>query len=203
MARSNAIRALGESVLEMMREACPLAELQLDTQTKFEFASFNTLTDSKPPPEGFYLCLWRVGIGGMPRNLPPRRDRAGMVFKPSLPLDLYFLMLPVAKTADKQTSMLGWVLSFMHDLPALTGETINRYTKGAPAVFEPEESVELIADPLSTADYLALWDRVKTGFQAGMTYVARMVLIDSLQPESGGGLVTARRFDFAGNKVGP
>ena len=201
MARSNAIRALGESVLEMMREACPLAELQLDTQTKFELASFNTLTDTTSPPEGFYLCLWRVGIGGMPRNLPPRRNRAGMLFKPSLPLDLYYLMLPVAKTADKQTSMLGWSLGFMHDLPALTGETINRYTKGAPAVFEPEESVELIADPLSTADYLALWDRVKTGFQAGMTYVARMVLIDSVQPELSGGLVTERRFDLARNEV--
>ncbi len=201
MARSNAIRAIGESVLEMMREVCPLAELQLDTQTKFEFASFNTLIDHTRPPEGFYLCLWRVGIGGMPRHLPPRRDRVGRVFKPSLPLDLYFLLLPVAGTADKQTSMLGWALGFMHDLPSLNGETINRYTKGTPAIFDPEETVELIADPLSTADYLALWDRVKTGFQAGMTYVARMVLIDSEQAEVSGGLVTERRFDLARSEV--
>ena len=82
----------------------------------------------------------------------------------------------------------------MNDLPVLSGETINRYTEGEPAVFDPDESVELIADPLTTADYLALWDRVKTGFQAGMTYVARMVLIDSDRPEVQGRLVTERDF---------
>jgi predicted ATPase len=65
-----------------------------------------------------------------------------------------------------------------------------------PAVFAADEAVELIADPLATADYLALWDRVKTGFQAGMTYVARMVLIDSEQPEVQGRLVSEREFGW-------
>lgn len=194
MARYEAIRAVGESVLSVMRDACPFTDLQLATDAKFEFAFFNTLVAESPPPEGFYFCLWRVGIGGSPRRLPPRRDRTGQVFKPSLPLDLYFLLLPVASSADKQALMLGWALRFMNELPALSGETINRYTKGEPTVFDATESVELIADPLGTADYLALWDRVKTGFQAGMTYVARMVLIDSEQPEVQGRLVTERDF---------
>lgn len=195
MAQHDAIRALGESVLEMMRLACPHASLQLEPQTAFAFASFNTLINTTPPPqEGFYLCLWRVGISGMPRMLPPRHARGGLVFKPSLPLDLYFLLLPIARSADKQAQMLGWALGFMHTLPPLTGETINRYTKGSPSVFAAEESVELIADPLATADYLALWDRVKSGFQAGMTYVARAVLIDSDQIEPQSALVTEREF---------
>lgn len=197
MAQYAAIRAVGESVLELMREACPVADLQLDASPKFELASLGSLTEGQAvPAEGFYLVLWRVGIGGSPRNLPPRRTRDGRVFKPSLPVDLYFLMLPIAAKADKQTQMLGWALAFLHQLPALSGELINRYTKGSPAVFQPEESVELIADPLSIVDYLSLWDRVKTGFQAGMTYVARMVLIDIDQPEPSGALVTQRRFDL-------
>jgi hypothetical protein len=198
MAHYNAIRSLGESVLELMRQACPLADLQLEPQTPFALVSFNTLLAVTPPPEdGFYLCLWRVGISGMPRMLPPRRTRDGRVYTPSLPLDLYFLLLPLAKGADKQAQMLGWALGFMHTLPALTGETINRYTKGSPMVFAPEESVEMIADPLATADYLALWDRVKSGFQAGMTYVARMVLIDSDQPDPQSALVTERVFGMS------
>lgn len=194
MAQYTAIRAVGESVLEMMREACPTADLQLGQSPKFELASLASLTGEAAPAEGFYLCLWRVGIGGMPRNLPPRRHRDGRLFKPSLPLDLHFLLLPVAASADKQTQMLGWALGFMQQLPALSGETINRYTKGGPAVFAAEESVELIADPLATSDYLALWDRIKTGFQAGMTYVARMVLIDSDTPQPQGAPVTERQF---------
>ena len=194
MAGYQAIRAVGESVLAMMQDTCPLAALQLPAGTKFEHASFNTLVADPRPPEGFYLCLWRVGIGGSPRKLPPRRTAAGQLYKPSLPVDLYYLLLPIASSADKQALMLGWALGFMNDLPTLSGETINRYTKGEPSVFDAGESVELIAEPLSTADYLALWDRVKTGFQAGMTYVARMVLIDSEQPESQGRLVSERQF---------
>lgn len=197
MAHYAAIRAVGESVLEMMREVCPVADLQLGAAPKFELTSLGRLTDTQnPPPEGFYLVLWRVGIGGSPRNLPPRRARDGRIFKPSLPVDLYFLLLPVAANADKQTQMLGWALSFMHQLPMLSGETINRYTLGSPSVFEPEESVELIADPLAIADYLSLWDRVKSGFQAGMTYVARMVLLDADQPQVQGVPVVQRQFDI-------
>jgi len=195
MARYTAIRAVGESVLELMREACPADDLQLGSSPAFELASLGSLTEGQTPPaDGFYLILWRVGIGGSPRNLPPRRARDGRVYKPSLPVDLYFLLLPVASRPDKQTQMLGWALTFLHQLPALSGEVINRYTKGSPAIFQPEESVELIADPLSTVDYLSLWDRVKSGFQAGMTYVARMVLLDVEQIEPMGALVTERRF---------
>ncbi|MBI3347815.1 MAG: DUF4255 domain-containing protein [Burkholderiales bacterium] len=203
MAQYAAIRAVGESVLELMREACPVADLQLGASPKFELASLGSLTDGQAAPaEGFYLVLWRVGIGGSPRNLPPRRGRDGRLYKPSLPVDLYFLMLPVSPTADKQTQMLGWALAFLHQLPALGGEVINRYTKGSPAVFQPEESVVLIADPLGTVDYLSLWDRVKTGFQAGMTYVARMVLLDIDQPEPGGAPVVERRFGLGAGGQG-
>ena len=203
MAQYAAIRAVGESVLELMREACPVADLQLGVAPKFELASLGSLTEGQAQPaEGFYLILWRVGIGGSPRNLPPRRTRDGRIFKPSLPVDLYFLMLPISATADKQTQMLGWALAFLHQMPALSGETINRYTKGSPTVFQPEETVELIADPLNTVDYLSLWDRVKSGFQAGMTYVARMVLLDIDQPEPSGTLVTERRFGLGARGEG-
>lgn len=203
MAQYAAIRAVGECVLEMMREACPVADLQLAVSAKFELASLGSLTEGQAAPEeGFYLILWRVGIGGSPRNLPPRRTRDGRVFKPSLPVDLYFLLLPIAAKADKQTQMLGWAMAFMHQLPALGGAVINRYTKGSPDIFQPEESVELIADPLNTVDYLSLWDRVKTGFQAGMTYVARMVLLDIDQHEPTGAPVVERRFGLGAGGLG-
>ena len=94
MAGHQAIRAVGEIVLSIMREGCPFTTLQVGPDAKFEFAFFNIV----------------------------------------------------------------------------------------------------VADTLTTADYLALWDRVKTGFPAGMAYVARMVLIDSDQPEVQGRLVTEREF---------
>jgi hypothetical protein len=195
MANYDAIRVLGEGLLGLMREQCPLVDLDLAVDASFALASLPALSATAPLQNGFHLCLWRVGISGSPRNLPPRRSPSGLK-RPSLPLDLHYLLVPAAADAGKQARMLGWAMRFMHDLPTISGETINRYVGGAPSVFDPGESVELIADPLAPADYLALWDRVKTVFQGGMTYLARMVLIDSELPEDTGRLVNERVLDL-------
>lgn len=195
MAHYAAIRAVGESVLALMREACPVTDLQLGATPRFELALPGSLTEGQAAPaEGFHLILWRVGIGSSPRNLPPRRAVDGQLDKPSLPLDLYFLLLPIAATADKQTQMLGWALAFLHQMPALSGEVINRHTTGSAAIFRADETVELIADPLGTADYLALWDRVKGSPHVGMTYVARMVRLDIDPPEPTDAPAVEQRF---------
>ena len=196
MASYDAIRALGEGLLGLMREQCPLQDLDLSASAAFSLISLTALSGTTAPAEGFHLCMWRLGVSGSPRNLPPRRTASGELKRPSLPLDLHYLLIPVSGDARKQAKMLGWVLRFMHDLPSLSGETINRYVDGSPSVFDANESVELIADPLALADYLALWDRMKNGFQGGMTYLARMVLIDSDLPEPTAGLVSERVFNM-------
>ena len=198
MASFDAVRALGEALLELMRERCPLAELDLAAGAAFTLPSYASLggaAGSTAPAEGFHLCLWRTTVSGMPRNLPPRRAADGTLMRSSLPLDLHYLLLPVAADGRKQARMLGWALRFMHELPVLSGPVINRYAPGGGA-FADHETVELIADPLPLADHLALWDRLKAGFQPGMTYVARMVLIDSDQPEPGSRRVAERQFDL-------
>jgi hypothetical protein len=55
MAGHQAIRAVGEGVLSMMREGCPFTALQLGPEAKFEFAFFNPLVADTPPPKGFYF----------------------------------------------------------------------------------------------------------------------------------------------------
>lgn len=195
MASYDAIRTLGEAVLELMRERCPLAELELGASAAFKLASYASLAGPGVPVDGFHLCLWRTAVSGMPRHLPPRRRPDGTLMRPPLPLDLHYLLLPVAGDAAKQARMLGWALRFMHDLPTLSGAVINRYAPGGGA-FGDDETVEFIADALPVADQLSLWDRLKTGFQPGMTYIARMVLIESAEPEPVGTLVQRRLFDL-------
>ena len=88
------------------------------------------------------VLFWAVAVFGL----------ANLVFSLSHWFWLSIVALAVAGAADKQTQMLGWALAFLHQLPTLSGEVINRYTQGSPAVFQPEETVELIADPLSMAE---------------------------------------------------
>ena len=195
MATHDAIRSLGDAVLALMREACPLAELELAPGTPFDAATPRLFAAATAPADGFYLLLWRVAISGSPRSLPPRRRPDGTLGGPPLPVDLQYLLLPVAADAQRQARMLGWVLRFMHDLPVLGGALLNRYARGAPA-FGDDESVEFIADALPAADHLVVWDRLKAGFHPFMAYTARMVLIESARVESTGAPVTERVFEL-------
>lgn len=193
MAGYDAIRVLGEGLMKLMRERCPRAELELASDAVFEVASLKAFAGESTLNEGFYLCLWRVGIGGSPRQLSSRRTPEGLR-RPSLPLDLHFLLTPVASDAPKHARMLGWSMRFMHDTAVLSADTINAYAQVPAAVFNAGETVEFIADPLALPDYLSLWDRVKHVFPGGMTYLARMVLLDSEVFEPDAALVREREF---------
>ena len=50
----------------------------------------------------------------------------------------------------------------------------------------------LSLDPPGLADYLGLWDKYRTRWQTSVTYVARMVMLESDLAVREAGLVTAR-----------
>ena len=47
MASYDAIRTLGEAVLELMRERCPLADLELTSSAAFKLASYASLAGAE------------------------------------------------------------------------------------------------------------------------------------------------------------
>ena len=66
-----------------------------------------------------------------------------------------------------------------------------------PEVFHPTETVEVICDPLSIQDWTALWDKLQPKIQTSVTYLARMVSLESTVDLSDGALVQTRTFDVA------
>lgn len=146
--------------------------------------------------EGISLLLYRVGVNTSLRNLPPRTARDGGRFRPSLPLDLHYVLTAWATDADKQQRLLGWAMRLLEDTPILAGNEINQFMPEV-AVFQPEESVELICDPLPLDQWFALWDKLKPKATTSMTYLARMVLLDSERPMPEGERVRQRVFEMA------
>jgi hypothetical protein len=144
--------------------------------------------------EGIAVCLWRIVPNVNRRNPGPRTDAAGLRFRPSLPFDLYYLIVPFAEDAERQQRLLGWVLQAMHDLGPLGAPQLNHYLAESD-IFGPEETIDAVADPLGVGDYLTLWDRVKR-LPPAASYVVRMVLIDSQIGLDEAALVQERRFDM-------
>jgi len=192
MATHLAIAAAGAAIKGLINERYPrdaFGTLSVDIHQAKDVEK--GLTD-----EGFGILLWRVAVNGQRRARGPRIDPFGRRFKPSLPLDLSFLVIPVATSAQKQLRMLGWVVRTLEDAGSLTAAQFNEYLE-EDSIFAAAEDADLVLDPLSVGDQLTMWDRIRK-HPLFANYLMRMVLIDSAESIEHGAAVLERGFE-----VGP
>src|SRR5262249_35355212 len=145
-----------------------------------------------PLGNGFSVFLYRVSINGSVRNLTLRRTPDGRRFRPSLPLDLHYLITPWAEDTERQHRILGWVMRMLEDVGPLTASHLNHYI-GETDTFARTESIDIVCDPLALTDYLTVWDRLRK-LPPSATYVLRMLLVDSNAGFDEGALVQTREF---------
>lgn len=189
MASYKAIAATSQAILGLLRDAC--------AKTEFENAQFELFqaTDFKKIDFGISLYLYRIGASSR-RNLPPRTGPNGKPLRPPLPIDLYYMLTPWAQTAERQQRLLGWVVRTLEDTPILPAGLLNHYVS-EPDTFRQSESVELIYEPLSLQDMTSIWDIFKPNLPISVTYVARMIAVESTVEQTIGELVQTREFDYA------
>lgn len=191
MANFRAIGALSATLVGLIRDRYPRDEFgtALDVQL-YQSRNF----DEGKIKDGFSVYLYRVAINGSVRNLTLRRTPDGRRFRPSLPLDLYYMITPWADDAQRQHRMLCWAMRMVEDLGVLSASHLNHYI-AEPDTFAPAESIDIICEPLALNDYLTIWDRLRT-LPLSATYVVRMVLVDSDVAVDDGPPVQTRRFDL-------
>ena len=182
-------------MLGLMADRYPRA----DFGSALELLLYQAKDFEAPMSEGFSLFLYRVTVNGTVRNLTYRRSPDGTRYKPSLPLDLHYLLTPWATDAERQLRMLGWALRFVEDIGILGAGQLNHYIAETDT-FRADETVEVIADPMSLVDYLNLWDKWKHKMPTSMTYIARVAVLDSDIALDEGPAVQTRQF-VAGEAV--
>ena len=176
MANYLAIAAVARTVLRLVEEQCPREEFS-GTPT---FALYASQDFAPAVTEGFSLMLWRVAVSTVLRNQPPRRRADGIRRRPSLPLDLSFMLTPWAGEPERQLRLLGWAMRFLEDNTVLPAAVLNQsLSRRERPAFEADEAVEIFCDPPGVAYYLGLWDKFKTRWQTSAIYSVRMVMIDS------------------------
>jgi hypothetical protein len=196
MAQYPAIATVGKAILNFLETARPKefgsARFELYQSSNFE----------SPMDEGVSLFLYRVAINGNLRNPAARIDPTGKRRRPPLPLDLHFLLTAWGKTAEKQQRLLGWTMQQLEDIPILPSALLNSFGPES-SVFYPDETVEIICEPLPFQDMVSLWDNLKsskTQMQISVSYIARMVMIESSLEQVEAPWVQARRFQAAQQK---
>jgi len=191
MANYRAIAAASATIQGLLRDRFPNADfggpLTVELYQAKDFGS-------TPMKEGIAICLWRVAPNISRRALGPRTDIHGRRFKPSLPVDLSYLLVPFADDAERQQRLLGWMLRAMHELGPLVASELNHFLAESD-IFAEAESLDLVNDPMSVADQLTLWDRIKH-MPPSATYTMRMLYLDSDESLDEYPIVTERELDM-------
>jgi hypothetical protein len=190
MARAQGIAAVSATLMGLLRDRYP----QNEFGPSLAFELYQARNFDNPMKEGIAICLWRVAPNVNRRNFSTRTDRFGRRFRGSLPLDLFYLIVPFAEQSERQQRLLGWLMRTMHELGPLAPTLLNHYLAESD-IFGEAESLDAVAEPLSVADYLTLWDRLKR-LPPAATYVMRMLLLDSEIPLDEYPLVEERNFDM-------
>lgn len=193
MAAYPAIAVTGQAILKLLADSCPKAEFDA---ARFELYQVGNFTQSPPPmDEGISLYLYRLGANAARRNLPYHVRSNGLRYRPPLPLDLYFLMTAWAKSAAKQQRLLGWAMRVLEDTPLLPSGLLNDVGP-EPEIFQPNETVEIIFEPLSLQDMYNIWSAMKASPQLSASYVVRAVSIDSTALTPDAAPVQTRALDY-------
>jgi hypothetical protein len=173
VATHNAIAAIGQAILGLLATAQSSPEF---ADARFELYQGHNF--QSPMDEGICLYLHRITPSSNIRNLPTRLAPNGKRFRPSLPIDLHYLLIAWASDAEKQQRLLGWAMRQLENTPILNASLLNQH-RPEPDTFDPTESVELIMDNVPVVDMAAIWEGVQHQMQLSVPYVARTVRIDS------------------------
>lgn len=191
MANHRAIAAASATLMGTLRDRFPASEFGGPlTAALYQAKDFVT-----PMREGIAICLWRVTPNVSRRATGPRTDIFGRRFKPSLPIDLHYLIVPYADQAERQQRLLGWTLRALDDLGPLVASQLNHFLAESD-IFAEAEALDMVFDPLGIGDQLSLWDRIKA-MPPCATYAMRLLMLDSEIALDEYPLVTERQFDMA------
>jgi hypothetical protein len=179
VATYHAISAVGQAIVALLKTGRSIPELGNADVRLFHSRDFQ-----KGLEEGVSLYLYRVTVSGARRSLPPTHAPSGKLYRQPLPVDLYYLVTPWAKTAEMQHLILAWTMRTIEDSPSFPASLLNSYV---PDSFRPDETVNLILDTVSVQDMSYIWEIGKSNMQTSATYVARVIAIDSAveQPDPG------------------
>jgi Pvc16 N-terminal domain len=191
-----AIAATGLAIQTLLTNASAGTEFASASFPLFQSTDFSA---GIPEGRGVSIFLYRVTPNATRRNDPPRVTPGGYRTLPLLPLDLFYLLTVWGGNAVAQQRLLGWAMRTLQDTPILTAGMLN---EGSPErdIFRHEETVELVLDPLSLQDMNVIWDLFKLGqpqvLQLSITYVARVVVLDSTVFVTDAGPVQTRELDY-------
>lgn len=169
MATADVVRDVADTVIFLLRSSVPpmVAQDQIFAATPDEFSALQD-----PASPAITIFLYRVAVNSEMRNSPRRVLPDGRVTRPSLPLELYYLITPWARETRDEFRIIGRVLQALYDRAEIGTADLQGTS------WSPGDSVQLVLDSLPIEDHLRIWETTDLPYRLSLTYLARVVGIE-------------------------
>jgi hypothetical protein len=194
VARHHAIAATSTAIRALLENAAPASEWSGASFELYQADDLQSPFQGTQPRVSIYL--YRLLLSSVRRDRGPRIGPDGARYRPSIPLDLHYLVTAWGADARTSQQLMGWVIRVLDDTPILPAGLLNAYQAGLD-VFATDESVELVWQALSITDLNDIWQVSQVNQSPSACYVARMVALDSDVALGDGAPVRVRQLHYA------
>lgn len=188
-----AIHSVGESLRTYLDTSYP-ADLRALHPCEFRLVASGELAGNVELDAALTLYLYRVTVNEHARNVrrvtDPLRDDV------PLAVDLHYLLTVWSRSAFTEHVVLAWAMRQLHQHPVLDASSLT-----AEAAWGAGDFVQVIPAELSTEDVMRIWDALDPGYRLSVSYVARVVRIDT-DPLPAAAPVVATRLGYDTSLVG-
>ena len=172
MSEFTAIRAVSQTLKELL-------ESYITNSSEPELKGVKV--DLRSPKEmredhnalGISLWLYRVARNQDLLNHPPVRPAPDRLLHHALPIDLYYLVTPLAAQPTDEQALMGRVLQVFNDHATLRGGDLRDSLSGSP------EELRLMLEALSLEELTRVWHSLQESYQLSASYLVQLVSIDS------------------------
>jgi hypothetical protein len=182
-----AIHSVGESLRSYFDTSFP-TDIRAAHPCEFKLLSSGELSGEVDIDNALSLFLYRVTVNEHTRNVRRVNDPA----RENLPLavDLHFMLTMWSKSAFTEHVVMAWAMRQLHQHPVFDASTLT-----SEASWGPGDFVQVIPAELTTEEMMRIWDALDPGYRLSVSYIARVVRIDS-DPNPVFAPVVASRFAF-------
>jgi hypothetical protein len=181
LATTDAIAFWGDTIISLLQDGLaalsPVPAVLLSTADDFK--------NSPPTPPAVTVFLYHLAIASELRNTP-RRSTNGGASRPALPLELRFLVTPWTSTPRDAYRIAGLIAQLFYDHAVLDAVELLGH-----GVWAPDDSVEIVMESLPVEELYDIWDPTEIPYKLSLTYLSRVIGIDSAFSTGGPRVVSA------------
>jgi Pvc16 N-terminal domain len=189
MADYTAIYSVGNSIAQFLGNSFPPELIKQFPTVKFRLVSSSQIAveDTTNLDNEVTVFLHRITFNENFRSATQIQDEPNK--KAVLYLDLHYLITYWGTDPQAEQTILGWTMLQLQSTPILDKSIL------APAsIWDTTESIQLVPADLSLEDILRIWDALGPKYRLSISYIARVVRIDT--SAASGGPVVATRFSL-------